>query len=112
MSEGCSLLQVRSFLLVQVYAIVQEPGGWSSLLVGVGERAKVVTFCRWVPTYWYESTLVQDCKTFFLYIKHKSETKSASGFFPHWFSTLNPGVHVCSLCVILYSVLIAPAYYL
>ena len=29
---------------------------------------------------------------------------------PHWVSTLNPGVHVCFLCVMLYSIITAHGY--
>ncbi len=87
---------------------IQEPGGWSSLLVGAGERVNVVAFYKWVPAYWYEFALVQDCKNIFIYIKKKLETTTEDCFFTHWVSTLNPSV--CFLCVIFCFVLIAPTY--
>ena len=33
------------------------------------------------------------------------------GFHPHWVSTLNVGVRVCSLCVMVYYVYVAHGYY-
>jgi len=36
----------------------------------------------------------------------------AGGFHPHWVSTLNLGVHVCFLCVMIYSIITAHGYYL
>ena len=74
------------------------------------EQEKVVAVCRWVPAYWYESVLVQDCKQLILYIKRKKKTTTTGGFLPHWVSTLNLGVHVCCLCVMVYSVITAQGY--
>jgi len=55
---------------------------------------------------------LHQCKIvkYFIYIKEKTKMTTISGFFPHWVSTLNLGVHVCYLCVMVYFVLIAHGY--
>ena len=68
--------------------LVQELGGCSFLPVVAGEREKVLAFCSWVSAYWYESTLVQDCKQVFLILK-----KTIAGSFC---PTL--GFHLISWC--------------
>ena len=55
--------------------------------MGDGECEKVVTICRWVPACWYESTLVEGCKKFFIIIKDEDKDDNNGGFFPHWVST-------------------------
>ena len=71
--------------------LVQELAGCNSLPVVAREREKVIAFCRWVPTYWYESTLVQDCKEIFLLLKEDIDDSS------RWFlPTL--GFHLISWC--------------
>jgi len=37
---------------------------------------------------------------------------TVGGFHPHWISTLNLGVHVCFLCVMVYFVITEHGYYL
>ena len=48
---------------------------------------------------------------FFLYNKNiEDRDDDSGGFLLTWVSTLNPGVHVCFLCVMVYSVITAHAY--
>jgi len=60
----------------------------------------------WVSMYWYEFAQVQHCKKKNIIIEKKTETTTARGFHPHWISTLNLCVHVCFLCLMVYSVLL------
>ena len=79
------LLQVikllpKDLLWYQLLEIIL--GGCSSLPEEVGEREKVVAFCKWVPMYWYESTPIQDCKYIFFILKKKTKMTTIGGFSP------------------------------
>lgn len=50
--------------------------------MGDGEQEKVAAFCKGVPTCWYDSGLVQDCKMFYFIIKDEDRDDGNGGFLP------------------------------
>ena len=70
----------------------------------------------WLIGWWFNEwidgvisfSLIYDELKYVEWVQSKNMMKS--GFLPNWVSTLNPGVHVCCLCVMIYYVLTAHVY--
>lgn len=73
-------------------------GGCSSLRVESRKWEKVVPFCRWVPTYWNDSTPWQICKKCLLIIKEEDKDDNNGGFSQIVFPPKNISVHVFLVC--------------